>query len=108
MKRTAVLGTLLAFATLILVSACSHKEEVRTEVSRETTLPAPRVASAPAPEVIVKQSPPPPRVETPPPPPASGYAWVPGYWTWNNNTWVWASGRWEMPPERTVTWVPGQ
>jgi len=64
MKRTMVFGTCLAFATLMLVSACSHREEVRTEreTLRETPPPAPRVTSVPAPEVIVRQSPPPPRI----------------------------------------------
>src|SRR5438309_7761872 len=106
MKRTMIFGTCLAFATLMLVSACSHREEVRVE--RETVLPAPRVTSVPAPEVTVRQPPPPLRVDTRPPQPAPGYAWVPGYWAWSNNAWVWAPGQWERPPERTAGWVPGQ
>jgi hypothetical protein len=109
MKRTMVLGTLLAFATLMLVAACSHREEVRTEreTLRESVPPAPRVTATPAPEMSVRQ-PPPPRVETPPPRPAPDYAWVPGYWNWSNNAWVWVPGQWERPPERTAAWVPGQ
>jgi hypothetical protein len=110
MKRTMIFGTCLAFATLLFVSACSHKEEVRPEreILRETPPPAPTVTSVPAPEVTVRQAPPAPRVATPPPPPAPGYAWVPGYWTWSNNAWIWVPGKWERPPERTATWVPGQ
>jgi hypothetical protein len=94
MKRTMIVCTCLAFATLMLVSACSHKEEVRIE--RETVTPAPRVTPGPPPEVIVRQATPPPlRVEVRTPPPAPGYTWVPGQWVQRGQDWVWRSGHWE-------------
>ena len=110
MKRTIVLGTLLAFATLIFVSACARRE-VRTEretVLRESPPAASTAPAVPAPGVSVQQPPPPPRAEVQPPQPGPGYAWVPGYWTWSGNAWAWVPGRWERPPERTATWIPGQ
>ena len=110
-KRTVVVCTCLAFATLMLVSACSHKEEVRVEreTSREmiSPAPAPSVTPGPVPEVVVRQ-PLPPRMESHPPQPSPSTIWVPGSCAWNNNTWVWDPGQWERPPDRTAAWVPGQ
>jgi len=96
MKRTMILCTCLAFATLMLVSACSHKEEVRIERETVTPAPAPRVTPGPPPEVIVRQATPPPlRLEVRTPPPAPGYTWVPGQWVQRGQDWVWRSGHWE-------------
>ena len=107
MRRTVVLCMLLASATLVFVSACSRKEvRIEREVAPQIAPPAPSVR--PAPVVIVRQPPPPPREEVQVAPPSPGYVWVTGYWTWEGNTWVWVAGRWEQPPERMATWVPGQ
>jgi len=77
MKRTAILCTLLGFATLGLVSACSH-ERIEKE-TKQTVAPAPPVVVAPAPPVIVQQ----PRT------------WVPGQWTQQGPDMVWRPGHWE-------------
>lgn len=106
MRRTAVLCMLLASTTLVFVSACTREVRVEREVAPQIAPPGPSVR--PSSVVIVRQPPPPPRDEVQVAPPSPGYAWVPGYWTWENNTWAWAAGRWERPPERMATWVPGQ
>jgi hypothetical protein len=84
MKRTAILCTLLGFATLGLVSACSH-ERIEKE-TKQTVAPTPTVVApalpvvvAPAPPVIVQQ----PRT------------WVPGQWFQEGPDMVWRPGHWE-------------
>ncbi|MBO1905465.1 YXWGXW repeat-containing protein [Microvirga sp. 3-52] len=36
------------------------------------------------------------------PPPHPGHAWVPGRWTWSEDTdrWVWVPGHWRRRPRR--------
>lgn len=58
-------------------------------------------------EVVVSQAPPPLRQEVMTMAPSPTHLWMPGYWTWNNG-WQWVSGHWELPPQQTTTWVPGQ
>ena len=83
MKHTAILCVLLGFATLGLVSACSH-ERIEKE-TKQTVAPAPTVVVpaptivAPAPPVVVQQ----PRV------------WVPGQWIPQGPDMVWRPGHWE-------------
>jgi hypothetical protein len=103
MKRTVVLCAILASASLVLISACS-RESVERETSREVISPMP--PASPTPNMIVRQPPPPPRQEVRAASPAPEYVWVPGYWLWDHG-WVWVQGRWERPPERMATWVPG-
>jgi len=106
MQYTAVSCALLALAVLVLISACSREQVVvERDTRRETRPPTPAVS--PTPEVSVRQPPPPPRAEVRPPQPSPTHVWIPGYWIWDNG-WVWIQGRWERPPERAVTWVPGQ
>lgn len=136
MKRTGILLTLLASMTLVLIVACGGKyaeppvqrettvvpappppasgqvvsrETVTTEVVRDRTRPAEmaRGISETAHGLVVQQPPPPLHQEAMTMPPSSAYVWVSGYWTWNNG-WQWVAGHWELPPQRTTTWVPGQ
>ena len=102
MKRTTLLLLFLASAVLVALPACG-----RREVTRETTVIKEPQPSTPDAQVIVQQPPPAPREEVRGVAPTQGYVWVPGYWTWSNG-WVWNPGRWELPPQRTTTWVPGQ
>jgi hypothetical protein len=88
-KRTVVLCALLAAASLVLVSACTH-ESVERETSREVVSPV--SPASPPPNVIVRQPPPPPREEARMASPSPEYVWVPGYWLWDNG-WVWVQGR---------------
>jgi len=76
MKRAAILCTLLGFATLALVSACS-RERIEKE-TKQTVAPSPTVV-APAPPVIVQQ----PRT------------WVPGQWLQQGPDMIWRPGHWE-------------
>ena len=119
MRRIAVSLTLVASTALLIVSAYTIATATpplgdvvaQNTITRETiiTREGPLPPGPPPAEVIVRQPPPPPREEVrTPPPPSPGYAWVPGYWSWGNNEWVWVYGRWERPPERMATWVPGR
>src|SRR6266852_5011073 len=97
MKRTAILCTLLGFATLGLVSACSH-ERIEKE-TKQTVAPAPTVVTpaptvvAPAPTVVA----PAPTVVAPPPPVIvqQPRTWVPGQWFQEGPDMVWRPGHWE-------------
>lgn len=82
MKRTAILCTLLGFATITLVSACSH-ERIEKE-TKQTVAPAPTVVT-PAPTVV---APPPVIVQQP-------RTWVPGQWFQQGPDMVWRPGHWE-------------
>ncbi len=66
-------------------------------------------AAAPTPTgrdvIFVKEAPPPPREEPTPPPPSPEYKWIPGYWTSRDGRQEWVSGRWEVPPRTSATWV---
>lgn len=37
--------------------------------------------------------------------PGPGYAWVPGYQSWNGRGYQWVPGRWEQPPRPRSRWV---
>lgn len=37
--------------------------------------------------------------------PGPGYAWVPGYYDWNNGSYAWVAGRWTRPPHEGAVWV---
>ncbi len=65
------------------------------------------VVVTPTGQVIVPNQPPPPRTEVMGTPPVDSYAWVPGYWTYENSHWLWVSGHWQAPPQPGETWVPG-
>jgi hypothetical protein len=119
MNRIAVLLTLAASTTLWSVSAYSmaptpsrlgevmaQTQTITQEktIIRETIPPPPPGVTV----LTVRQAPPAARQDAPSPPPSPKHVLVPGYWTWGNNEWVWVYGRWETPPDRTVTWIPGQ
>ena len=38
-----------------------------------------------------------PLIETVPVAPGPGFAWVPGYWSWNGSAWIWIYGVWRPP-----------
>src|SRR5260370_33325684 len=57
-------------------------------------------------EVVVNEPPPPPQTEVVVEAPGPGYAWVPGYWTWQGS-WVWVRGGWRTPPHPRSVWVGG-
>lgn len=82
MQRTAIACLSVVFATLI--SAKSQAQEV----------------------IVVKEQPPVPKVEVIESSPEPGLHWIPGYWTWQNNTWVWQVGRWSRPPHPQALWEP--
>lgn len=90
MKRTAILCTLLGFATLALVSACS-RERIEKE-TKQTVAPAPTVVT-PAPTVVV----PAPTVVAPAPPVIvqQPRTWVPGQWLQQGPDMIWRPGHWE-------------
>ncbi len=72
MKRTAMLGLLLAAA----VSAAHAGPDIHWGVT------------------ISSGTPPPPVRYEPMPPPRVGYVWVEGYWNWNGGAHVWVPGHW--------------
>jgi hypothetical protein len=37
--------------------------------------------------------------------PAPNYVWVPGYWTWHNESYQWVAGNWQLPPNSSSVWV---
>src|SRR5687767_7178753 len=82
----------------LLSPGCARRERV---VYRD---PPPVVVQQP--RVVVTHPPPPPQGEVIPPPPGRGYAWVPGYWTWNGR-WLWVSGAWVPNPHPRARYVPG-
>ncbi len=58
--------------------------------------------------IYVTQAPPPLQQEViiaRPERPSPGHAWVPGYWTWQNNRYEWMAGHWEMPPHASAKWI---
>lgn len=57
--------------------------------------------------VVVRVGPPRAIVEPVPVAPAVGYAWRPGYWSWNGRRYVWVQGAYVAPPRPGVVWVPG-
>jgi hypothetical protein len=57
--------------------------------------------------LVVGIAPPVPVVEPVPPPPAPGYAWQPGYWSWNGVQYVWVPGAYVVAPFVHAVWVPG-
>jgi len=73
MKRTVVLGTLVVFTSLMLLSACSHEQVVERQTIREVPSTS---------NVVVLQ-------------PQRPATWVPGYWIQSGDAWVWRSGHWE-------------
>jgi len=46
-----------------------------------------------------------PLTEVVPPAPASNAVWVPGYWDFNGTGYVWTSGRWEIPPPMSTSYI---
>ena len=75
MKRGMVLGTLLVFATLGLLSACSHERVVE----RETLKEPPPVTVVRPPDVVTLQ-------------PQRPATWVPGHWIQSGYGWEWRAG----------------
>lgn len=67
---------------------------------------APVAVVEPAP-VMVPAAPPVPVVEAPPPPPAPGYAWTPGYWSWNGASYIWVPGAYAVA-QPGAYWVPAR
>lgn len=124
MRRIGFIGTLLAAAPLLMVSASTDvqaapseqrfaqaaQERVITTQEKVTVRHEATSQGVPAPpmrEIIVQQAPPPPRQETIVEAPSPSHVWVPGYWTWNND-WQWTPGYFTTPPQRMTVWVPGQ
>jgi hypothetical protein len=67
------------------------------------------IAYNPQPGQIVAKEPPKPIEELPPAEkPEGDYAWIPGYWAWDQDRtdFIWVSGAWRIPPPGT-TWAPG-
>ena len=92
MRRTVWFFVLLAFTTLMTLSACRvYTEGTSAGVSAE---------------VVVREPPPPPREEVIVAAPSPRHVWIPGHWQWNGR-WIWIAGHWERPPSRMTTWVPG-
>jgi len=54
-------------------------------------------------EYIAPSAPPAPLQEMIIAAPGPGYAWVPGFWHWQNG-WVWLPGHWAMPPRPGLNW----
>jgi len=77
MKRSIVLCTLLLFATLGLLSACSSRV-----VERETVKESPPVTVVRPPDVVMVQ-------------PQRSAIWVPGHWVQGSYGLEWRSGHWE-------------
>jgi hypothetical protein len=75
--------------------------------------PAPAAAARPAPAAAaearptpVPVAPPVPRAEAIPAAPAPGVRWVPGFWSWANQSYTWVPGRWVAPPAAALRWRP--
>lgn len=66
--------------------------------------PGPYVqAPPPGAAIIAPTAPPPPQAEVIIAAPSPAYAWLPGYWNWQNR-WVWIPGRWALPPRPGMVW----
>jgi len=59
---------------------------------------------------IVVQSPPLAPTSAPyeqvPARPYPNAVWIAGHYTYNGSTYVWESGRWEVPPAGSTSWIP--
>ena len=67
------------------------------------------VSYNPQPGQIVLKEPPKAIEEIPPTEkPVGDYAWIPGYWAWDqeHENFIWVTGAWRIPPPAT-TWIPG-
>jgi hypothetical protein len=38
--------------------------------------------------------------------PSQQHVWIAGYWTWRDGRYEWVAGRWVLPPNYAVAWVP--
>lgn len=65
------------------------------------------VMVTPTGEVLAPTKPPPTRHEVLSTRPSASYAWMDGYWTYQNSRWNWIPGHWEAPISAGATWVPG-
>src|SRR5258708_40181632 len=96
MKKSLLIGSVLAPVTLLLLGGCAERT---VYVDRP---PAP----PPAETVVVNEAPPPPQKEVIVEAPATGYYWVPGYWSWQGR-WIWIGGRWTPRPHPRAVGGPG-
>jgi hypothetical protein len=73
---------------------------------------APAAVAVPSPtgasSIVVMQAPPAPQQEVPSARPSSTHVWVPGSWSWRNNSYQWTAGHWEVPPRVGAVWVPAR
>lgn len=108
-------------AASLMLGACAHRVTER-EIAREQPIVQP--APAQPEHVVVVQPPPVPQESMAPAPAPSGYAWLPGHYTWRDG-WHWEPGRWVTghvrpmpapyqedplavaPPNGSAQWVPG-
>jgi hypothetical protein len=57
--------------------------------------------------IYVRFGPPAPVYQPVPPPPAPYYAWVPGFYRWDDGRYVWVRGYYARPPYPGAYWAPG-
>lgn len=72
--------------------------------------PEPEEMDVPAeePEQTADEAPPcQPMDDEPPEPPGEDYAWVNGYWWWNNSRYLWVPGYWALPPRKNLVHIAG-
>ncbi len=58
--------------------------------------------------MYVRVGPPAPVVEARVVAPGAGYAWVPGFYSWNGFAYEWRPGKWMRPPRSRAVWVAGR
>jgi hypothetical protein len=86
-------------------AAIGHQQDKRTDGTYATNTQYGQYD-----QQIVVQSPPLAPTSAPyeqvPARPYPNAVWIPGHYTYNGSTYVWESGRWEVPPAGSTSWIP--